>query len=56
MCETVTKGISPGKIIELRMKNLEQLQYLQNLFEDDILDEKEYSEQKNNILSSLRKL
>ena len=49
-------GISPGKAVKLRMKNLEQLRYLQNLFEDGILNEKEYSEQKNSILSSLRKL
>ena len=49
-------GISPGKAVELRMKNLEQLRYLQNLFEDGILDEKEYAEQKSSILTSLRKL
>jgi len=39
-------GISPGKTVELRMKNLEQLRYLQNLFEDGILTEQEYAEQK----------
>ena len=49
-------GISPGKAVELRMKNLEQLRYLQNLFEDGILSEKEYVEQKASILSTLRKL
>lgn len=49
-------GLSPGKRIELRMKNLEQLRYLQQLFEDQILDEKEYVEQKGSILLSLRKL
>ena len=48
--------ISPGKTVELRMKNYEQLRYLQSLFEDGILTDKEYSEQKENILSSLRKL
>ena len=53
---TLITGISPGKAVELRMKNLEQLRFLQNLFEDGILDEKEYSEQKNSILSSLWKL
>lgn len=51
--QPVSTGISPSKAIELRMKNLEQLRYLQNLFEDSILNEKEYSEQNNNILSSL---
>ena len=29
-------GISPGKSVELRMKNLEQLRYLQGLYEDKI--------------------
>ena len=43
-------GISPGKAVELRMKNLEQLRYLQNLLEDGILTEKEYAEQKTNII------
>ena len=38
------------------MKNLEQLRFHQNLFEDGILDEKEYTEQKASILSSLRKV
>ncbi len=49
-------GLSPGKRIELRMKNFEQLRYLQQLFEDQILDEKEYVEQKGSILLSVRKL
>jgi len=49
-------GVSPGKTIQLRMKNLKQLKYLQSLFEDGILNESEYSEQKSCILSSLRKL
>ena len=49
----VPSAISP---VELRMKNFEQLRYLQNLFEDGVLTDKEYSEQKENILSSLRKL
>ena len=52
----VTTGMSPRKAVELRMKNLEQLRYLKNLFEDGILSEKEFAEQKNSILSSLRKL
>ena len=49
-------AISPGKTVELCMKNYKQLRYLQSLFEDGILTDKEYSEQKENILSSLRKL
>ena len=52
----ISSAISPGKTVELRMKHFEQLRYLQSLFEDGILTDKEYSEQKENILSSLRKL
>lgn len=51
-----TGRISPSKSIELRMKNFEQLRYLQQLFDDGILNDKEYTEQKENIISSLRKL
>ena len=40
-------GLSPGKAIELRMKNFEQLRYLQQLYEDQILDEKEYNYRAN---------
>ena len=53
---SVSIGISPGKSVELRMKNFEQLRYLQQLYEDHILDESEYKEQKQNILTALRKL
>ena len=49
-------GLSPGKAVELRMKNFEQLRYLQQLYEDGILIIKEFEEQKEKILSSLRKL
>ena len=49
-------GLSPGRAIELRMKNYEQLRYVQQLFDDGILSENEYVEQKQDILSSLRKL
>ena len=49
-------GISPGKNIDLRMKNLEQLRYVQRLYEDNILTDVEFAEQKNNILASIRKL
>lgn len=51
-----TVGISPGKSIDLRMKNLQQLRYIQKLFQDNILSEQEYLEQKENVLDSLRKL
>ena len=33
----VTSGVSPSKAIELRMKNFEQLRYLQQLYDDGIL-------------------
>lgn len=49
-------GISPGKSADLRMKNLQQLRYIQTLFEDKILTENEFIEQKRNILDALRKL
>jgi hypothetical protein len=48
--------VSPAKAVDLRMKNYQQLRFLQQLFEDGILDEKEYTEQKGNILEFLRKL
>ena len=49
-------GVSPGKAVKLHMKNYEQLRYLQKLFEDEILSEEEFLEQKKSILSYLRKL
>ena len=49
-------GLSPGKTLDLRMKNYEQLRYRKQLYEDKILDLTEYTEQKDSILSSLRKL
>ena len=38
-------GVSPGKAIELHIKNYEQLRYLQELLRVGILSETEYSEQ-----------
>ena len=49
-------GISPGKAADLRMKNLEQLRYLQSLYEDNIVTQDELVEQKRMILDALRKL
>lgn len=49
-------GISPAKAAELRMRNLEQLRYLQGLYDDNILSDKELAEQKCIILDALRKL
>ena len=53
---TSTVGMSPGKSIELRMKNLQQLRYVQELYEENILSEPEFIEQKQMILDSLQKL
>ena len=50
------QGVSPGKAIDLRMKNYEQLRYVQQLFDNGILSEAGYVEQKQGIVSSLRKL
>jgi len=52
----VTSGVSPSKAIDLRMKNFEQLHYLHQLYDDGILNTKEFTEQKQNILTSLQKL
>ena len=49
-------GISPAKVANVRMKNLEQLKFLQQLYEDGILSHAEFMEQKGFILDSLRKL
>ena len=49
-------GVSPGKAVDLRMKNYQQLRYIQQLFEDGILSEAEYIEQKQRILALLGKL
>ena len=48
--------ISPSKAVDLRMKNLQQLRYLQQLFQDQILTTEEYEEQKTKIITALRKL
>ena len=53
---SVPIGVSPGKTIELRSKNLEQLRYIQQLYEDSILSSTEYEEQKQFILNAIRKL
>ena len=48
-------GVSPGKAVDLRIKNYQQLRYIQQLFDDGILTEAEYIEQKRDILSSLKR-
>ena len=49
-------GVSPGKAAEIRGKSFDQLGTLKRLFEDGVLTEKEFEEQKSIILSGLKKL
>ena len=49
-------GISPGRAADIRMKNLEQLRYMQHLMEDGIISQQEFVEQKHIIMDTLRKL
>ena len=53
---TPTVGLSPCKAADLRMKHLEQLRYLQQLMEDNIISESEFLEQKQIIIATLRKI
>lgn len=48
--------ISPSKKCDLRMKNLEQLRYIQQLYEDNILSEQEFLEQKDITLAAIRSI
>ena len=48
--------ISPAKKCDLRMRNLEQLRYIQQLYEDKILSEQEFLEQKDIILTAIRRI
>ena len=54
--QTELCGVSPGKAVDLRMKNYQQLRYIQQLYDDGILSAVEYNEQKQSILAMLRKL
>ena len=49
-------GVSPGRAVELRGKNYEQLRSLQKLYKDSILTAEQLEEQKDQVLSSLKKL
>ena len=49
-------GISPGKASDIRGKSFGQLSTLKQLYDSDVLTEKEFEEQKNVILSGLKKL
>ena len=47
-------SLSPSKTVDLRMKNLQQLRYLRQLLDDNILTAEEYQEQKLIIITALR--
>ena len=49
-------GVSPGKVSEIRGKCYAQLATLKHLYEDDVLTSTEFEEQKEMILSGLKKL
>jgi len=49
-------GVSPGKAVDIRGKSLNQLSTLKQLFEEGILSQDEFDEQKQIILHGLRKL
>lgn len=49
-------GMSPLKAADLRMKHLEQLRFLQQLMEDGIISKDEFTEQKEIVLKTLRKI
>ena len=53
---SVAHGVSPGRAADVRMKNYEQLRYLQSLLDDGILSLDEFCEQKQTILFALKKL
>ena len=48
--------VSPSEAIDLRMKNYQQLRYIQSLYNDGIINDTEFAEQKSAILSSLHNL
>ena len=49
-------SVSPTRAVNLRMKSYEQLRYLKQLFDDGIIGDKEYKEQKEHVMTTLRKL
>ena len=53
---TSVAAISPSRLADVRMKHYEQLRYLHKMFDDGILSEEEFLEQKGKIMDSLRLL
>lgn len=52
--EEGTRRISPLKVTTIRRNCLDDLKRLKDLLEDDILTEKEYEEEKKQILATLK--
>lgn len=52
----LSQGISPNSHANLRRKHLEDIRMLHSLYEDGIISDHEYQEQKENILCTLRSL
>ena len=46
-------GVSPGRVVDIRMKNLEHLRFIRHLLDDGILSSEEFDEQKCIILDTL---
>ncbi len=49
-------GVSPAKAAEIRGKSFGQLSVLKQLYDDNVLTQEEFQDQKNVILSHLKKL
>lgn len=55
-CDDITKKISPLKVTVIRRSCLEDLKKLKELFEDGVLTETEFVEEKQHILATLKGL
>ena len=55
-CNIEKQRIPQEKITKLRLNNLKQLRYIKQLYDDNILTETEYTEQKQNILHVIQTL
>ena len=47
---------STEKVVDLRRKIFEQLQFIKNLYDNDVLSKEEFEEQKSTILNGIRML
>lgn len=56
IAEPIGTGISPGKAVDIRGRSLQQLATLKQLYVDGVLSQDEFDEQKDIILSGLKKL